>query len=141
MVANDVQLAEPIIGALENDTSSIYSFSVDSTEMPTPAPPSTALVDAAIDLFSQIVSGQPLKIQDSAFAHTTACLGNSLLSRNAGRKRAVVYNVVIALAKAMSTLVPPGNKDMGQSNRVTSSILETLHVCLSMISILTFRLA
>ena len=128
MLANDAQLAEPIIGALENDTSAIYSFSGESTEMPTPAPPSTALVDTAIDLFSQVVSGQPLKIQDSAFAHTTACLGNSLLSRNPGRRRAVVHNVVIALAKAMSNLLPPGNKDMGQSNRVTSSILDTLHV-------------
>ena len=107
--------------------------------MPTPAPPSTALVDAAIELFSQVVSGQPLKIQDSAFAHTTACLGNSLLSRNAGRKRAVVYNIVIALAKAMSNLVPPGNKDMAKSNRLTSSILDTLHVCPSPIPVLTFR--
>jgi len=124
-------LAQPIIGALENDISSLYNSSGDFTETPTPAPSSTALVDAAIDLFSQVVAEQPSKIQDSAFAHTTACLGNSLLSRNLGRKRAVTYNVVIALSKALANLAPRAIKDMNQSNRGTSSILDTLHVCLS----------
>lgn len=121
-------MSEPIIGSLENDTSSIYNSAGDFSEMPTPVPPSTALVDAAIDLFSQIVSDQPLKIQDSAFSQITACLGNSLLSRNAGRKRAITYNILIALSKALSNLAQRGNKHMLQSNRVTSSIFDILHV-------------
>jgi hypothetical protein len=121
-------LSEPIIGAVENDPTSIYNSTGVFTEVPTPVPHSTALVDAAIDLFSQIISDQPLKIQDSAFSQITACLGNSLLSRNVGRKRAITYNILIALSKALSNLAQRGNKHMLQSNRVTSSIFDILHV-------------
>jgi HEAT repeat-containing protein 5 len=96
--------------------------------MPSPVPPSTALVDAAIDLFSQMVLDQPMKIQESAFTHIAARLGDPSLARNAGRKAAVTINVVTALSKALSKLTNRSFKDVNYSERVTSSILDVLHV-------------
>jgi HEAT repeat-containing protein 5 len=102
--------------------------------MSSPVPPSTALVDAAIDLFSQMVLDQPMKIQESAFTHIAARLGDPSLARNAGRKAAVTINVVIALSKALSKLTSRSFK-VNYSERVTSSILDVLHVLCPLILI------
>jgi hypothetical protein len=121
-------LEQPIIGALENDTSSLYTHDGKNIDMPSPVPPSTALVDAAIDLFSLMVLDQPMKIQESAFTHIAARLGDPSLDRNAGRKAAITINVVIALSKALSKLTHRSFRDVNHSERVISSILEILHV-------------
>jgi HEAT repeat-containing protein 5 len=120
---------------LENDSNSLYTQGGKITGIPTPVPPSTALVDAAIDLFSQMVLDQPMKIQESAFTHIAARLGDPSLGRNAGRKAAVTMNVVLALSKALSKLTNRSFKDANYSERVTSSILDVLHVPCSLILI------
>lgn len=97
-------------------------------EMPLPMSPATALVDAAIDLFSQMVLDQPIKIQESAFAQIAACVSETALPRNAGRKAAVTNNIVIALSKAFAGSTHRGFKGVGQSERAKSLILDLLQV-------------
>jgi hypothetical protein len=122
------KLAQPIIGALENDVSEMYSYGEKIIEIPLPVPPATALVDAAIDLFSHMVIDQPVKIQESAFALIAASVGDGNLVRNAARKAAVINNIVIALSQALPTHTHRGFKGVNESERVRSLILEILKV-------------
>ena len=122
------KLAQPIIGALENDVSEMYSYGEKITEIPLPVPPATALVDAAIDLFSHMVIDQPVKIQESAFALIAASVGDGNLVRNAARKAAVINNIVIALCQALPTRAYRGFKGVNESEGVRSLILEILKV-------------
>ena len=96
--------------------------------MPLPVPPMTALVDAAIDLFSNLVIDQPVKIQESAFAQIAACISDISLTRNIGRKVAVTNNIIIAISRAFSKLTPRGFKAVSQNERVRSLILDVLQV-------------
>jgi HEAT repeat-containing protein 5 len=123
----DRQLA-PIMGALENDITQIYGYAGESIEVPLPVPPMTALVDSAIDLFSQMVLDQPVKIQESAFAQIAACISDITLSRNAGRKAAVTNNIVIALSKAFTSPTNRGLKGISRSGRVRTLVLDILQV-------------
>lgn len=125
----DQKIAQPVIGALENDISEVYSHGGEIIEMPRPVPPATALVDAAIDLFSQMVTDQPVKIQESAFALIAASIGDGNLVRNGGRKAAITNNTVIALSQALPTHGHKGLRGMNESERVRSLILEILKVC------------
>ena len=124
----DEKVAQPIIGALENDVSEMYSHGERITEMPLPVPPATALVDAAIDLFSLMVIDQPVKIQESAFALIAASVGDGNLVRNAGRKAAVTNNIVIALSQALPSHAYRGFKGVNESDRLRNLILEILKV-------------
>ena len=123
----DKQLV-PIIGALENDITEIYGYAGETTEMPLPVSPTTALVDSAIDLFSQMVLDQPVKIQESAFTQIAACVSHTTLSRNTGRKAAVTNNIVIALSKAFANPTNRGLKGIGQPGRVRTLVLDILQV-------------
>ena len=123
----DQMISRPIIGALENDVSEIYSHGEEIIEMPLPVPPVTALVDAAIDIFSQMIIDQPVKIQESAFALIAASISDGIV-RNAARKAAVTNNIVIALSQALASHTFRGLKDVMESERVRSIILEVLKV-------------
>ena len=118
------------MGALEHDTNDLYRFAGHLTPLPSAPPPATALIDAAIDHFSLSVFEQPVKIQESAISQVAACIGDSSLARNAGRKAAVVANIVVALSKAVSTLTPRATNSLGLNERVISSLIEVLHVLL-----------
>lgn len=96
--------------------------------MPLPVSPTTALVDSAIDLFSQMVLDQPVKIQESAFAQIAACISDTALSRNNGRKAAITNNIVIALSKAFANATNRGLKGIGRSGRVRTLVLDILQV-------------
>ena len=96
--------------------------------MPLPVSPTTALVDSAIDLFSRMVLDQPVKIQESAFAQIAACISDTTLSRNAGRKAAVTNNIVIALSKAFGSPTNRVLKGIGQPGRVRTLVLDILQV-------------
>jgi len=120
---------QPVIGALENDISEAYSHGGEVIEMPLPVPPATALVDAAIDLFSQMIVDQPVKIQESAFALIAASIGDGNLVRNGGRKAAITNNIVIALSQALPSYGYKGLRGVNESERVRSLILEILKVC------------
>ena len=90
--------------------------------------PATTLVDAAIDHFSQSLFEQPTKIQESAVSQIAACIGDTALAKNAGRRAAVVSNIVIALSKAISTLTTRTINDVRQNERVVSPLQEVLQV-------------
>ena len=103
--------------------------------MPVPMSSPTALVDAAIDLFSQMVLEQPLKIQESAFAQIAACLSDPRLARHLGRRAAVTNNIVIALSKALACSTPRSLKVIGEGGRVRSLIIDILQVSLQVSSL------
>ena len=105
--------------------------------MPLPMPPTTALVDSAIDLFSHMVLDQPVKIQESAFVQIAACISDTALSRKATRTAAVTNNIVIALSKAFASPTNRGLKRIGQSGRVRTLILDILQVQISLFLLLT----
>jgi HEAT repeat-containing protein 5 len=92
-------------------------------------PPATALVDAAIDLFSSLVLEQPLKIQESAFAQLATCISESSVSKNSIGKLAVTANIVTAISKAIPTVAHRAAKCLGQNKRVMTLILDVLQVC------------
>ena len=107
----------------------IYSHEGRNVDIPLSPPPPTALVDAAIDLFSQLVLEQPLRIQESAFAQLATCISDSAHFRNIGRRNALIANVVTAISKAVPVLIHRSAKRVGGSDRVRSLILDVLQVC------------
>ena len=121
-------MAQPIIGALENDVSELYAYGDATVDLPLPVPPTTALIDAAIDLFSQMVIDQPTKIQESAFTLIAASIGDGNLARNVSRKAAVTNNIVIALSKALPSQSYRGLKSVMESERARTMVLEVLKV-------------
>jgi HEAT repeat-containing protein 5 len=122
------QVGMSVLGSLENDVSQIYCYGSQITEIPLPVPSATALVDSAIDLFSLMVFDQPLKIQESAFAQIAASLGEPLLGRNPGRKAAITKNVAIAVSKALNGMSSRLAREIGQSVRVKTLLLDILKV-------------
>lgn len=124
----DRKLSQPIIGALENDVSQLFGHGGRSTEAPLSVPPATALVDAAVDLFSRMVFEQPVKIQESAFAQIAACISDSSLARNPSRKAAITKNVVFAISRALANPISRNIKAFGRNDRSRSLILDVLQV-------------
>ena len=75
-----------------------------------------------------MVLDQPVKIQESALAQIAACISDTALSRNAGRKAAVTNNIAIALSKAFSLSTNRGLKGLGQNERIKPLIVDILQV-------------
>ena len=123
-------MTELIIGGLENDPNDLYKYAGESIEMPSPVPTGTAFVDAAIDLFSQTLLDQPLKIQESAISQIATSLSETSNARSLGRKTIIRTNIIIALSKAMSNLTVRGVNVLIKSERLTSSLVEVIHVLL-----------
>ncbi|KAF7422645.1 hypothetical protein PC9H_010801 [Pleurotus ostreatus] len=84
----DELLRRPILGASEHDQLSVCQSMLINTEryIPEPAPPSTAVVDAAITLFSQL-----LPLQDSSSSpKIIGSMVESTRPRSEGRREALV---------------------------------------------------
>jgi len=123
------KLTEPIVGAIEHDTTHLYCHAGDALDIPQPPPPPTALVDAAIELFSISVFDQPVKIQESAFAQIAACFSSGSFSKHAGRKAAAMNNIGIAISKSLSNPMMSNLKNVvAQIGLVKVMLFDTLKV-------------
>lgn len=91
------QLEQPIMGAIEHDSMQAYRKSARSLEMPLPVPPATSLVDATLELFSQLFPMQAAPLQESLLETLITSVRSPKLDKNPGRKMAVLVNAVIAL--------------------------------------------
>lgn len=67
------------------------------------SPPDTAVVDASIQLFSQLLPIQDAQSASRVLGQLAESVKSPKLERNSGRKAAVTVNAVIALVLALRT--------------------------------------
>ncbi|KAF7731917.1 hypothetical protein EC973_007748 [Apophysomyces ossiformis] len=106
-------LERPIIGSVELD--SIYSYTTfafdgGKLQIPKPVTPSTAYVDASIELFATLFPSQPPPVQESTFEHIAKIVKDNKLEKNSPKRAAILVNVVVALLGAFKNMMSPANK-------------------------------
>ncbi|KAI0759100.1 armadillo-type protein, partial [Fomes fomentarius] len=105
----DEMCQKPIIASLEHDTLCLCQSSVSDTSRRTPEPPpaATTAVNAAIQLFSQLLPLQDVTQATRAITQLLGSSGSQRLEKNTGRKAAALVNttfaIVLALRQATST--------------------------------------
>ena len=94
-----VQITQPVIGSCEYDALMLChaQAGVSELEWPEPPPPSTAVVDAAIELFAALLPLQDVTSCKAVVRDVIESTRSPKLEKNAGRKAAVVVNSTIAL--------------------------------------------
>ncbi|KAJ6560948.1 clathrin-coated vesicle protein [Mycena sp. CBHHK59/15] len=125
-VAIDSLLRKPILGACEHDPLSLCQARISNAEyrLEEPPPPTTSVVDTAIELFAQLL---PLQDVTSTIKIVTLLLESvrsPKLEKNAGRKAAVTINAAVALVLALRLALSPAHsrrtKNTLGSSQVTS---------------------
>jgi hypothetical protein len=97
------QLRKPVLGACEHDPLSLCPDRTSSAEyrlLQSP-PPATAVVDAAIDLFAQLLPLQDLASTSRIVSQLVDSVRSVKLEKNTGRKSAVFINAAVALVLAL----------------------------------------
>ncbi|KAF9499159.1 clathrin-coated vesicle protein [Pleurotus eryngii] len=99
----DELLRRPILGACEHDPLSVCQSTLINTEhyIPEPASPSTAVVDAAITLFSQLLPLQDSSSSAKIIGSMMESTRSNKFEKNLGRKAAVSVNSAVALVLAL----------------------------------------
>lgn len=94
------------------------------------APPATAVVNSAIDLFTVLLPMQQPKVQESILEQIATFLASNTLQRNPGRKAAMTVNIAVALFGALKNVT---SSPSSTGNLTTPSVLkiiqEILQVC------------
>ncbi|KAI9697968.1 MAG: hypothetical protein M1836_004321 [Candelina mexicana] len=98
--AIDETILSPFCGAREHDSVSLYTQGT-RLEGDLPDPPSTQVVDSAINLFAISLPQQPPKIQESILEQLATFLSSNGLQRDPGRKAAMAVNIATALLAAL----------------------------------------
>ncbi|KAF9493264.1 hypothetical protein BDN71DRAFT_1570152 [Pleurotus eryngii] len=106
MAETHVQLRRPILGQCKHDLLLICQFTLINTEyyIPEPAPPSTAVVDAAITLFSQLLLLQNLSSSAKIIGLMSESTRLNKFEKNLGRKAGTNF-----LTSQMKSLVVVNN--------------------------------
>jgi hypothetical protein len=97
------QLRKPVLGACEHDPLFLCPDRTSSAEyrlLESP-PPATAVVDAAIDLFAQLLPLQDLAAASRIVSQLVDSVRSVKLEKNTGRKSAVSINAAVALVLAL----------------------------------------
>ncbi|KAK0203615.1 clathrin-coated vesicle protein [Desarmillaria ectypa] len=97
----DSLLRKPIFGAREHDKLTLCRTRIAGEAEQEPPPPATAIVDAAIDLFSRLLPLQDTASTTRAITQLLEAVRSPRLEKNTGRKAAVTVNATIALALAL----------------------------------------
>ncbi|KAI5804071.1 armadillo-type protein [Peziza echinospora] len=120
----DEVLHTPVLGSLEHDSVALYITDNSPTAFdPTPAPPATAVVNSAIDLFSILLPMQPPKVQESILEQLATFLASKSLDRDPGRKAAITVNVAVAILGSLKLVM---NDQIPSANLSTPSVLKTI---------------
>ncbi|KAK3062060.1 hypothetical protein LTS18_004910, partial [Coniosporium uncinatum] len=124
----DQTVLSPVSQAREHDSVSLYVMPLDTPDIP-PDPPSTQVVNAAIDLFAISLPSQPPQVQESVLEQLFSFLSSKILERDPARKAAMTVNIATALLGALKvaakeTSLPAG--DM-KGSAVEKAIQELLH--------------
>ena len=96
-------MSKPIIGSCEFDPLLLCHAPsrLSDVEWPEPPPPSTAVVDAAIELFAALLPLQDATSCKAVVKDVLESTRSSRLEKNAGRKAAVVVNSTIAVTRTL----------------------------------------
>jgi hypothetical protein len=92
-----------VLGACEHDPLSLcqaYISQADS-QLREPPPAATSVVDAAIELFAQLLPLQDLACTTRTITQLLESVRSPKLEKNSGRKSAVLINAAIALVLTM----------------------------------------
>jgi hypothetical protein len=92
-----------VFGACEHDPLSLCEIQISQTESKwlEPPPAATSVVDAAINLFAQLVPLQDIPSTTRALTQLLESVRSPKLEKNSGRKAAVLVNATIALVLAL----------------------------------------
>lgn len=100
----DRTLLSPICGAREHDSLTLYiNNSDDFNDLPDP--PSTEVVNAAINLFAICLPLQTPKVQESILEQVSSFLSANSLQRDPARKAAMIINIALALLSVLKVAV------------------------------------
>ncbi|KAF7521230.1 hypothetical protein PCG10_008477 [Penicillium crustosum] len=120
----DDTLTFPICQASEHDAILLYSLR-DGDKLAVD-PPTTGVVNSAIDLFSVALALHSSKIQESSVEQIATFLTSPGLQRNPGRKAALVVNISVALLHTLKVAVKETDFVPGKLNPSTDKILQEL---------------
>lgn len=117
----------PICDALEHDSIYLYIGNLTGS-LDMPDPPSTEVVNAAINLFAISLPLQTPKIQESMLEQMSSFLTSSALARDPARKAALNANIALALLSALKvaakeTLSASGNLQAANVEKVLQGLL------------------
>lgn len=119
-----MQLNFPICEASEHD--SVLLYCARDGDAITADPPTTEVVNAAIQLFSIALPLQAPKVQESSVEQIATLLSSQSLQRNPGRKAAMTVNIAVALLHALKVAVGETSSPAGNLNSCTEKILQEL---------------
>ncbi|KAJ5570203.1 uncharacterized protein N7459_009633 [Penicillium hispanicum] len=122
--AIDDALTFPVCQASEHD--SVLLYSLRGSDSLSVDPPTTGVVNSAIDLFSVAIALHSAKIQESSVEQIATFLTSSTLQRNPGRKAALGVNVSVALLHALKVAVKETDFVAGKLSTSTDKILQEL---------------
>ncbi|KGO68171.1 Armadillo-like helical [Penicillium italicum] len=120
----DDTLTFPICQASEHDAVLLYSLR-DGDKLAVD-PPTTGVVNSAIDLFSVALALHSSKIQESSVEQIATFLTSPGLQRNPGRKAALIVNISVALLHTLKVAVKETDFVPGKLNPSTDKILQEL---------------
>lgn len=132
------QLRKPVLGACEHDPLVLcqqQSRGLDGKlfQPVEPTPPTTAVVDAAVELFAQLLPLQEPTISIRTLNTLLEAVRSSKLEKNIGRRVAVTVNasiaIVLTLRNAMSSTHAKQARDDLGSTQITSLLSQFLMVC------------
>ncbi|KAF8727621.1 hypothetical protein AX14_007205 [Amanita brunnescens Koide BX004] len=128
-VAINALLRKPILGACEYDPLVLCQqqsrgLNGKLFQFVEPTPPTTAVVDAAVELFAQLLPLQELTNSIRTLNTLLEAVRSSKLEKNIGRKFAVTVNasiaIVLALRSAMSSTHAKQARDVLGSTQITN---------------------
>ncbi|OCK79552.1 ARM repeat-containing protein [Lepidopterella palustris CBS 459.81] len=125
----DRTLLSPICGAREHDSLTLYINNSDEFN-DLPDPPSTEVVNAAINLFAICLPLQTPKVQESILEQLSSFLSANSLQRDPARKAAMMVNIAMALLAALKIAVKETQFEPGdlKGPAVERVMQELLHV-------------
>ncbi|KAJ5734676.1 hypothetical protein N7533_013079 [Penicillium manginii] len=119
----DDALTFPICQASEHDSVLLYSTRAGEIAVD---PPTTGVVNSAIDLFSVAIALYSPKIQESSVEQIATFLTSQSLQRNPGRKAALGVNISVALLHVLKVSVKETDFVAGKLNPSTDKPLQEL---------------
>ena len=99
-----------------------------ANQWPEPPPPATAAVNAAVQLFAQLLPLQDLSVAVRSVTQLIESTGSPKLEKNSGRKAAVSVNATIALVLALRQVTTARGRQVLGSGQVTSLLAPFLKV-------------
>ncbi|KAF9269100.1 clathrin-coated vesicle protein [Marasmius fiardii PR-910] len=122
--AIETLLRRPVLGGCEHDPLSLCQIRDSSTEcqLSEPPPPATAVVDAAIELFAQLLPLQDLTSNSRTLMHLVESVRSPKFDKNVGRKAAALINASTALVLTLRNAcnAQPQVRETFGSSQVTS---------------------